>query len=56
MFVSARGDVYQGFFKNGFKHGKGIIHYKGGAGGSYDGDWVYNKIEGKGVLIDAQGN
>jgi hypothetical protein len=56
MFVSARGDVYQGFFKNGFKHGKGIIYYKGGAGGSYDGDWVYNKIEGKGVLIDAQGN
>lgn len=49
VFVSARGDVYEGIFKNGFKHGKGIMRYKGGAGGYYDGDWIYNKIEGKGV-------
>ena len=40
-----KGDVYEGMFKNGFKHGKGKIMYANGIA-SYDGDWNYNKIEG----------
>lgn len=44
ILVTARGDVYQGFFKNDFKHGKGVIRYKGGQAGYYEGDWIYNKI------------
>ena len=51
-FVNARGDVYEGTFKNGFKHGKGRIVYKAG-GGYYEGEWSYNKIEGKGTMLDA---
>lgn len=54
MMVSARGDVYTGMFKNGFKHGKGKILYKDGSW--YEGDWIYNKIEGKGNMVDNNGN
>ncbi len=49
--VTARGDVYEGQFKNGFKHGKGKITYARAAG-SYEGEWVYNKMEGRGVSVD----
>ncbi len=53
--ISNRGDVYEGYFKNGFKHGKGIVRYKNGVS-YYEGDWYYNKIEGKGCLVDDFGN
>jgi hypothetical protein len=47
--------VYEGMFKNGFKHGKGTMKYR--YGNSYfEGEWHYNKIEGKGVLLDDFGN
>ena len=42
------GDIYQGKFKNGFKHGNGRIVY-GNNLGWYEGDWAYNKKEGNGV-------
>ena len=48
-------DEYRGQFKNGFKHGKGKVLYSNGVS-SYDGDWNYNKIEGKGISFDNQGN
>lgn len=53
--ITARGDTYEGNFKNGFKHGQGKIVYRNGTS-QYEGDWYYNKIEGKGVLIDDFGN
>ncbi len=34
--INARGDVYEGNFKNGFKHGHGIMKYRNGIS-SYDG-------------------
>lgn len=49
VLVTSRGDVYEGIFKNGFKHGKGKILFRRGEGGYYEGDWSYNKIEGKGI-------
>ena len=52
---SLKGDVYEGNFKNGFKHGKGKMTYANGVA-SYEGDWNYNKIEGEGVSIDELGN
>jgi len=55
VLTSVRGDVYQGQFKNGFKHGKGVINYADGLS-SYDGDWSYNKIEGTGKSVDEYGN
>ena len=48
------GDLYQGKFRNGFKHGKGQITY--GNGGWYQGDWSYNKKEGQGVSLEAGNN
>ena len=50
-----RGDVYEGDFKNGFKHGSGRMRYANGIS-SYEGDWSYNKIEGKGISVDELGN
>ena len=51
VLITTKGDKYEGKFKNGFKHGKGTIKYRDGIS-SYTGSWFYNKIEGRGVLID----
>ena len=55
MLQSLKGDVYEGTFKNGFKHGKGKMSYSNGVAW-YDGDWNYNKIEGEGISADELGN
>ena len=38
------GDVYQGAFKDGKKHGKGILRTRNDR--SYEGEWKYDKPHG----------
>ncbi len=40
------GGYYEGFWKNGFKTGKGTFYYKGG-GKHYEGDWSCGEPHGK---------
>ena len=44
----ADGSVYEGQFKNDMKHGEGKIVYK--SGNFYDGNWMFNKKAGYGVM------
>ena len=41
------GDVYQGSFKDGKKHGKGILRTRNDR--SYEGEWKYDKPHGFGI-------
>ena len=41
------GDVYQGAFKDGKKHGKGILRTRNDR--SYEGEWKYDKPHGFGI-------
>jgi len=41
------GDVYQGTFKDGKKHGKGILRTRNDR--SYEGEWKYDKPHGFGI-------
>ena len=41
------GDVYEGAFKDGKKHGKGILRTRSDR--SYEGDWKYDKPHGFGI-------
>lgn len=42
-----------GEFKDEKRHGKGCLYYA--SGNSYNGDWVNNKREGKGVYQSKDG-
>jgi hypothetical protein len=42
------GSRYEGYKLNGLRHGKGKFYYQDG--GSYDGEWNQNKMEGFGTL------
>ena len=42
----AKGDIYQGHFKDGDRDGKGL--YKFTTGERYDGEWKNSKRNGKG--------
>jgi hypothetical protein len=46
-FVHCR-SVYEGAFKDGYRHGKGKIQFV--SGNYYEGDWVNNKKEGTGTM------
>ena len=50
----ANGDKYEGLFKDGMKHGRGLYTYKNGR--SYRGDYVNDKFEGYGTYTFAKGN
>ena len=39
------GDVYEGNFKDGIYHGKGIYIFKNGD--KHEGEWIYGKRNGK---------
>lgn len=41
------GNKYEGEFKNGMRHGKGVMHYY--YGNKYYGEWKLDKKEGKGI-------
>ena len=43
-----------GEFKDEKRHGKGCLYYA--SGNSYNGDWVNNKREGKGVYQSKDGD
>ena len=40
--------MYDGEFKKGMKHGKGKMTYP--SGNYYDGEWLYDKKEGQGIM------
>ena len=42
------GSRYEGYKLNGMRHGKGKFYYQDG--GSYDGEWKFNKMSGFGTL------
>lgn len=42
------GSRYEGYKLNGQRHGRGKFFYQDG--GSYDGEWRENKMEGQGTL------
>ena len=44
----ACGDVYEGIFKDGMRHGYGEYVYK--KGGKYVGEWIQDKKNGKGLF------
>ena len=39
--------VYNGDWKEGFKHGKGLMKYKNGD--EYDGEWFDGQLSGHGI-------
>ena len=51
----SNGDYYEGDFKNGLRHGKGIMVEQNGAR-KYEGTWVLSQKEGKGKEIFANGD
>ena len=48
------GNKYDGEWKNGLKHGKGIYNWANGD--QYEGDWRYNHFEGIGTFIWSNGS
>ena len=60
VLFSEDGDVYQGEFLNGMRHGKGKQTYHGGKDGTggdiYEGWWENDKRSGRGTLAMANGN
>ena len=48
------GDIYEGLFRNGYKHGTGVENYS--RGGSYIGNFRDGQPEGHGKLIDYDGS
>jgi radial spoke head protein 1 len=40
--MTREGNIYKGYFKNGFKHGKGTYNWVDGS--QYEGDWFEGKI------------
>jgi len=44
---------YEGYKLGGCRHGFGSFYYE--EGGKYCGEWVQNKMEGKGVLYYSSG-
>lgn len=48
------GGTYDGYWKNGFKHGKGTFFYRGGVI-HYEGDWQCGEPHGFGKVYNTQG-
>ncbi|UQZ89024.1 hypothetical protein C4J81_07355 [Deltaproteobacteria bacterium Smac51] len=46
--VYTNGDVYEGEFKNGYRHGRGVYHWRE-SGNKYEGEWRDHKKNGRGV-------
>jgi len=44
---------YEGYKLGKYRHGFGTFYYK--EGGKYCGEWIKNRMEGKGVLYYASG-
>lgn len=47
----SNGDIYEGSFKEGHFHGKGIFRFKDG--GVYEGDFMQGQFHGEGVYTEA---
>ena len=43
------GTTYEGYYKNGLKHGKGVLKVIDGS--YYEGDFRFNKLEGEGLYV-----
>ena len=52
--VRPSGLTYKGYFKDGYRHGKGYQKYP--QGDIYDGDWVNDQPYGKGIYKYTNGN
>lgn len=52
----SNGDVYEGNFVHGVRHGPGSLTFGGGGGGEYVGDWEDNLMHGTGTRRFANGD
>ena len=54
------GNIYEGYFKNGLRHGEGLMEYTKQRGtvadGKYQGEWVEGKYNGRGKEKYKNGN
>ena len=48
IFTDSKGNIFEGDWKNNFKHGKGVLLYNNKD--KYEGDWKNNFRHGKGKL------
>ncbi|MDP5170585.1 MAG: hypothetical protein NWR72_10090, partial [Bacteroidia bacterium] len=53
-FEYTTGDVYEGEFLHGNRHGKGHLHMPNGD--AYDGEWKNDKMHGQGVYSYRNGD
>jgi hypothetical protein len=49
------GGVYDGYWKNGFKHGIGTFFFRGGTIPQYQGDWECGEPHGTGKVFNKEG-
>eukprot|EP01041_Mallomonas_annulata_P003568 gene3568-7095_t len=54
IYVLANGDIYEGEWMDGYKHGKGRYTYANGD--IYDGDWKKGLMHGQGLYIYSSGD
>ena len=48
------GGSFEGYWKNGFKHGRGVFYYRGGKV-HYDGEWQCGEPHGEGKVFNMSG-
>jgi hypothetical protein len=48
-----QGSEYKGYKVEGMRHGQGIFYYQDG--GMYEGEWRFNKMQGRGKLFYQSG-
>ena len=54
VYLVIYGGSYEGYWKNGFKHGKGVFKYKDG-NIHYEGDWQCGEPHGQGKCYNMRG-
>lgn len=55
LYLVIYGGSYEGYWKNGFKHGKGVFKYKDGKNVHYQGEWQCGEPHGEGKVYNMRG-